>query len=346
MSDVADENDKHVAGKLSPDPEAGTKMVSAPVPKVVELRKGIVAISLSDMFKKIVEESKQAKPVFGVATGHFRLDKWLCGLRRQFVTVLGATTSFGKTSKALQISDLAICKGQGVLYISGEDNESLCGRRFMARRAHVNALRLRANECNEQEVKAMEAAAAAAEPVPFFVNGIGVPVENLAVFIREHCKVHDTALIVVDYAQCFSSNKRTQDRRTEVTYVGKTFSDAIRNANAAGLLLSQIRRPEVGNRSKPPTMYDLKETGDLENSADQVLLGHIDDVEKTLDDGTILKRRFRKIQVAKNKDGPVFDDWLEMPFDETTASFREVYGETYETEADNRYDPGGWDNSD
>ena len=44
-----------------------------------------------------------------------------------------------------------------MLFISGEDNESLCGRRFMARRAKVNAMRLRANRCDKNEIAAMEA---------------------------------------------------------------------------------------------------------------------------------------------------------------------------------------------
>jgi len=129
-------------------------------------------------------------------------------------------------------------------------------------------------------------------------------------------------LVICDYVQRFRTSKFQGDRRNQVTYVAETLSDAIKASGAAGVLLSQLKRIE----GREPTMDDVKESGDLENMAEHVLLGH--KVKKSQDkfagpapdDGSW--KRF--IACPKNKDGPVTAGKIELPFNEVTASFVRV----------------------
>src|SRR5690606_10146680 len=94
--------------------------------------------------------------------------------------------------------------------------------------------------------------------------------------------------------QCIRAGRKLQDRRNEVTYVTATLSQAIKSANAAGILFSQLKRTE----RTEPEVEDLKESGDIEDMADHILLGWKDE---TRSGSTV--RVDRKIKLGKNKDG-------------------------------------------
>jgi len=317
-----DVNARHVNGELPADPMQGARATNRAA-RDQALKDQAKPVSIRDMFAEIVTLAKEAKPAMGASLGHFKLDKYLAGLRRGNIATLGARTSFGKTSKALHVADLyAEAKGRP-LFISCEDSRVLCARRFMAMRANINALRLRSNVCRAQEIEKMSKQLTAAETFPFFSNGIGVPVEDLTDLIREHCRREGTGLVIVDYLQCIKSRRRHQDRKNEVTYISAELGEAIKQANAAGLLLSQMRRPQAGMHNKPPTMDELKESGDIENASEHVILGWAEEVPHQTDK-TLPPTRVRKVQIAKNKDGPVPDEWIDLEFNSFSASFTTV----------------------
>lgn len=270
------------------------------------------ARSLADLLSGVIKRAELGKVQRGVTTGHWALDEMLGGLRRKRITIIGADTSFGKSSFAIMVAQEAITAGAGVLLLSSEDSEDAYGQRFMARIANLNAFKIRDNELGNGDVQIMRRYLAGASTAPFFVDCIGKTTEHGCAAIRALCKEHEIDLVIVDYIQRFNLQKRTQDQRTKVTEIGYMFSDAIKESNAAGLLLSQLKRPE--NETKPPTLHDLKESGDLENMAEHVLLGHLERGASSRDD----KRYF---YIAKNKDGPRNVDKIEMPFSTETASF-------------------------
>jgi replicative DNA helicase len=114
----------------------------------------------------------------------------------------------------------------------------------------------------------------------------------------------------------------------QVGYIADEIGNTIKEHNAAGLLLSQVKRPDKNRPAEPPTLYDLKEAGEIENASEAVLIGHVEYQDIP---GARSKLRTRKIKVEKNKDGPTFDDeWIDQDFDEYTASFRETQGRIYD----------------
>lgn len=272
--------------------------------------------TMADLLNGVLEKARSGLKDVGVDTCHGKLHRLLAGFRPRMITVLGARTSFGKSSYAIMVADEAIRRGIGVLLVSAEDGEETYGQRFMARRARVNAFNLRSNDCKPAELERMTKWAARAETVPFFVDAVGKTAEWVAATIREQALARSVKLVIVDYVQRLGTAKRTQDKRTEITHAASVISDAIKEVGAAGLLLSQLKRLD-GNQTREPTMHDLKESGDLENMAEHVVLGWV--VEE-LKHGEAPKRT-RFVKVEKNKDGPVDTRAAEIPFDETTASF-------------------------
>lgn len=249
-------------------------------------------------------------------SGHFLVDKLIGGYRREMITALAAQTSWGKSSWALAAVEEAHKNGQRVLLVSGEDAEVLYGKRMAARTADISAIRLRDERLTDEEMTKLVLAVSTAQDVPWFLDGRGRSAEFCARAISAILTEEQYDLVIVDYLQTFSA--KAQDRRNEVSKVGRLFSDAIKRGGAAGLLLSQVKRTD-GRR---PKKEDIKESGDIENAAEHVLVGWI---EETKADGAERLERTRYLAVEKNKDGPVhIDPPIFLPFNEYTASFRRI----------------------
>ena len=78
--------------------------------------------------------------------------------------------------------------------------------------------------------------------------------------------------------------------------------------------LSQLSRPERTARDKAPDLYSLRESGQIEQDADAVML-----LYKVDDDDPASNR---KIKIAKNKKG-LSGAVIELDFDGPTQTFRE-----------------------
>jgi replicative DNA helicase len=295
-------------------------------------------LSMSDLLMPVVDDMKNAGPLAmtGVPTGVAELDTAIGRYRPGNVTILGAKRSFGKTSFSLVNIDAALAAKRGLLVFAVEDSIQMYSRRFMARRSGVNALMLRdmSNKFTPVQIDRAVEAVSKAEREPFFISAIGMPVEDIANTIKQIGKQRTVELVIVDYLQRIRARKSYPDRRLMLSSVANILVDAGKGIGAHTLLLSQLRRTE----HRRPEVEDLKESGDLEDIADHILLGHRERNQNT-------DRRL--LIVAKNKDGiddlPDFD----LDFASASASFTgratEVGGRMQQPEPDRQYvDQGNW----
>lgn len=266
---------------------------------------------MSDILQGVYESCKHSEPAPSVSTGNQAIDRIIGGYRPGKVTVLGSQTSWGKSSWGIMGVEESLAVSKRPLLISGEDDEGTYGKRIMARRAQIDAMSLRDEQLPEDELARCLHQAAEAEDVPWFYDGRGKSVETIVKELKELMEAEKYDLVIVDYLQAFSCSVKQQDRRNELTYISRLFYDAIKVGGAAGLVLSQLKR--LQSIDAEPTRSDLKESGDIENGAEHIILGW----QKTSATGTA-----RYVKVVKNKDGPQWHNAIEAPFDDRTASFR------------------------
>jgi replicative DNA helicase len=326
-----DLNDAAGAGKLPPspvDPAAVGRPIDPRAPRAPASPAEPPRIrSIGELLQSVYQRAQDPKPRWGVPSGHGWLDSMIGGFRRGNVTVLGAQTSWGKSSFAVMTTNATAKVNGRVMLISGEDPEETFGKRIMAARANVNAMALRDHKLGPEDYRKMSAALATAESWPFFVNGIGRSAESLCELIRGFCAAEDPDLVIVDYLQAFRCEKRCQDRRNEITHIARCFVDAIKNGGSAGLVFSQLKRMERGQR---PTMFDLKESGDVENMAEHVIIGYVDKDESAPDNDEFGIESFKRYALLeKNKDGPRVGAPILLPFDLATACFTPITGNEY-----------------
>jgi hypothetical protein len=308
IDDMADDRD-------APNPEDEPAEESEPAAAAKTAIEHYGVLTVRDLCQQVVTRAREGKQPIGCCTGIADLDATLGGFRPGNVTVLGASTSWGKSSLVVATADESIRKGFTPLIVSVEDSPLLYGRRLMCRRSGVNALALRDSECTPEMHRAMIDVLSRAEPEPVLLNAIGKTIEWIVKAVTNLCKERKFDLAILDYIQKTRVAKRTQDRRNEVTYAANLFGDQIKNLGLAGIVCSQLKRIQ----GREPVLDDLKESGDLENGAEHVILGHIETTK-----AGVVETKDRSIFVRKNKDGPVPLGAIPTPFDEASASFRRV----------------------
>ena len=77
-------------------------------------------------------------------------------------------------------------------------------------------------------------------------------------------------MVIIDFVQIITSNRRFVDNRQRIDYISQAFKQAAKATGCCIITLSQLTR---AGKDKP-TMSDLKESGGLEQDCDYVILLH------------------------------------------------------------------------
>jgi replicative DNA helicase len=296
VKDFKDEADHLRDGTADPDPKAGTRVVAAKVPRV---------LTLQDIMRKSREQAFSRDEARVLTTGHYKLDRFTGGFRKGFTWLLGADTSFGKTSFLVAIADENLRQGKRVLIVSGEDPDVLYGDRFMVRRSRVNAMRYRDRRMTRDELAAVLEAESKAEPLPVYVDASGWKIEDLAPHLETIVREHKIDLVAYDYIQELTSKRRFQDERVKFKEIAAVCRQVAKRSNIAGLILSQLTFNSEG-KSKVPNRHNIRECRDIANASEVILIGFEPetDIKDPKEDRVLVPAGTKCMLVDKVKNGP------------------------------------------
>lgn len=229
------------------------------------------------------------------------------------LVVLGGRPSAGKTALSLQMA-WEQARNRKVGFFSLETNPEELFDRLNAMAAGVSSTRIRQRTLKDEErKKILDARGAFQERSLEVVNAAGMSVSA----IRGVTVARGYQIVYVDYLQIMSPERGTKpsDRFGAVSQISM---DLHRMAVSLGILvvaLSQLSRPERAARNKAPDLFSLRESGQIEQDADAVML-----LYKADEDDPVSQRR---LKVAKNKKG-ISGGVLELAFDGSTQVFAEA----------------------
>jgi replicative DNA helicase len=84
-------------------------------------------------------------------------------------------------------------------------------------------------------------------------------------------------LIVIDYLQLMSGNKKSESRQQEVSEISRALKLLAKELEIPVIAMSQLNRGAEQRTDKKPMLSDLRESGSIEQDADMVLLLHRED---------------------------------------------------------------------
>lgn len=260
-----DENEKLRAQALPEDPFADGPTVADDVPRI---------LTEQDLLQAAAKRSRtRERNVYGT-TGHYQLDAITGGLRPGDVWLVGADTSWGKSSFAISVFDECSKRGKRVLIVSAEDSEQTYGDRLMCRRSGVPAQAVRDRRLTTQHHESIARVIAEARPNPVFIDARARSVEWLVPQCKRAVKEHRIDCVIFDYVGAFAAKMGKQDRRNEVTYIARALTDVAKTAvpgGICGILLSQLTIQDEGG---VPGKYAFRDSKDLVQMSEVALIGY------------------------------------------------------------------------
>lgn len=244
----------------------------------------------------------------GIRTGLYELDEILNGLGKGDVTVLGARPAVGKSALATQILVDVADKGKRVGYFNLEMTDQQIFERVISRYSGIGLLRLRKamnfmTEERQKYDKAIEKVSNNKNLVIF--SGSYTPNE-----MKMLCKNQGFDLIVIDYLQLVKADKTYGNRVAEVGDISKSIKALAMDLKVPVIALSQLNRSK--SATDEPSISDLRESGDIEQDASNVLLmWNIDECGNT-----------KGLKVEKNRQGELGK--VALKFEGSKMSFETI----------------------
>lgn len=257
--------------------------------------------AIDDLQKRMSGEIEST----AIPTGIPALDKMMGGgFEEARLTVVGARPGTGKTALGMQfIHHAAFKQRKNVLFFSLEMTEDQIMKRWMCVASgipvsHINQGRHSdGSALTEGELRRLMGLSAEIAKCGHHLK-METNSKITSGQIAAVCKTSQVRpdLVLVDYVQIVRPDVRRDSRLNEVTDISNTFVSLKKELNIPVVVLAQLNR-NPANSDRPPRPTDLRESGALEQDADQIMLLNWTD-ENPHDDEI-----FCDIILAKNRDG-------------------------------------------
>ena len=244
------------------------------------------------------------KPEY-ISTGLKVLDNNLHLVPGNFV-VIGGRPSAGKTALSLQLACEIAKNGRKVAYFSLETDPDTLYARIIANQLGVPLHTVKNKTVSIDELDRL----AAIKKYPLFVRsaaGKGVG------WIRTQSIRMQAKVVFIDYLQLIHQ-AGAKDRYSAVTEISMALHEFAQSTGTLVIALAQLNR-ETARAGIPPTAADLRESGQIEQDADAIIL---------LAQNVTTKKRPEQhyhFALEKNKEGNVGS--LDITFQMETQQFKE-----------------------
>lgn len=249
----------------------------------------------------------------GLDTGLADLNEMLGGLQKSDLVILAARPGMGKTAFSLHLAQKAAETGVAVGFFSLEMSEGQLVERLLAQISGVSAEVLRKGMVERAGgTSALVGAAGRLKQEMMMIDDRpGLSITEIRAKAKRWKREFDIQLLVVDYIQLAAGERSAERRRSnenreqEVSQISRGLKGIAKELDVPVLALSQLSRAvESRGGDKRPMLSDLRESGSIEQDADQVLFLYRPEYYKiTVDDEGRSTLGLCEVIIAKNRHG-------------------------------------------
>ncbi len=242
----------------------GETRLSEPIP---------IQAHIADVFKKI-DENKTKNGFTGFTTGLEDLDDFTNGLQPSDLVVLAADTSQGKTALALGIARAAGHTGTPVAIYSFEMNTTQLTARLMAQETRTSAKQMLLGHLSNEEIQNLHNQMGPLTECPIYIEeSKNSSLNHLLNSMHGMVLRKGIRLFVVDYLQLLhNSGNKHKTKEQEIGEIARELKNFAKATDSCVLLLSQLNRNQSKRVNGEPKLSDLRDSGQIEEAADVVLL--------------------------------------------------------------------------
>ena len=251
------------------------------------------------VFTKVFESYKrqyETGETVGVATQFKDLNK-LMSFFEQDLVILAADPSVGKTTLALNfIANYVLSLKVPALMFSLESSKEEISERLIACYSQIPIEKIKNNELTTKQRQHLTNVKACLEKAPFFIDDkSGLSPMMMKAKAKRLIFDHDIKLIVIDHIQLAKASNKTNSRVEEVGSVIREIKELAKETKTTVLGISTLNR-ESNKQQRKPRLSDLKESGEIEYTADIVIFLHTEEAGDT--------QNIVSANIEKHRDGP------------------------------------------
>ena len=266
--------------------------------------------------------SKLDGAITGIPTGFTQLDQILGGFQRSDLIILAARPGVGKSSLAFTFALNAAKQHQArVAVFSLEMSDLQSVGRWLSITSHIDNQSLRLAKIKDHEWTVLMDASNSLSGLPIYIDDTaGSTITDLRSRARRIYAEHGLDLIVVDYMQLIAGakNQRAENRHQEISKISKGLKALAKEMNVPVIALSQLNRDLKDRADKRPQLWDLKESGSIEEDADVVMFIHRDDYYDPDTD----RQNIADLIIAKHRHGAT--GTVQLFFNKELTTFSEI----------------------
>lgn len=247
-----------------------------------------------------IEKNYNNRNDYSLYTGIFDLDKLTCGLHNQELTIIGARPGMGKTTLTLQIAQ-NIAKEKNVVFASLEMSQTQLIQKMIAKQSIVNSYKMRLGTLEEGDWEKIAKASVQLSELNLTINTRVRTIQDIEVMAKRLKNKGKLDLLIIDYIQLLKSQGKFNLREQEVAEISRRLKLLSLEINIPIIALCQLNR---NANTGEPTLADLRESGSLEQDADNIIFIYKEDEESNLTTLKLAKQRagdIGKVKVKFNK---------------------------------------------
>lgn len=242
-------------------------------------------VILRDALGPVIDEIDarfNGEGINGLSTGLIDLDNIVLGLRGSHVIVIAGRPGTGKTTIALGIAEkLTILDGKSALVFSLEMSAKELSKRSLASSAMVTLGNIDTGSAmgsDEQITRITTAVGKMRNADLRICQKGGLPLSRIRNIARFQHRAKPLDLIVIDYIGLISpeAGSRQQNRNLELGAISRGIKAMAKELNVPVIVLAQLNRSIETRTAKKPQMSDLRDSGEIEQDADIIIIAHRD----------------------------------------------------------------------
>ena len=262
-----------------------------------------IGVVMVGVFDRLDELSRSGNAFPGLSTGLHDLDKKINGLNKSDLLLIAARPGMGKTSLALNIA-LSVAKSSAktVAFFSLEMSREQLAMRLLSNESFVDNQKLVTGQLSEEDWTKIAIASSALSQTDIRVD------DNPSISVAEmnaKCRrLSNLGLVLIDYLQLMTSagtgqTSNNANRVQVVSDISRALKIMAKELNVPVICLSQLSRANESRTDKRPMLSDLRESGAIEQDADEVLFIYRDDYYHP----DTPEKNVAEVIVAKNRHG-------------------------------------------
>lgn len=256
-----------------------------------------------------IEENINKKQDYSYYTGFLDLDDLTDGLHKGELTIIGARPGVGKTTFSLQLAEHISKKQKNVAYVCLEMSTEQMIQKLLAKASRVNSRKIRNGDLQENEIDRIGQACIDVSDLKMNILTKVRTIQQIEITARRMKNRGKLDLLIIDYLQLVRSGGKFQSREQEVADISRTLKLLSIELEIPIIALCQLNRNASKNE---PTLADIRESGSIEQDADNVIFLYQENEENNLVTVDLQKQRAGNTGKIKLKFNKIYSEFINL----------------------------------